>query len=99
MVYLKGLSTLTINSDKCTGCGVCIQVCPRGVIEMRSGIALSAIPDACIECGACQLNCRHDAIIVRAGVGCASALINAKRTGGEPCCGPSSVTSNRSSCC
>jgi NAD-dependent dihydropyrimidine dehydrogenase PreA subunit len=97
MVYLAGTSTLSIAQELCTGCGVCLEVCPRNVLELTDRKAVIVELDRCIECGACQLNCRYDAISVEAGVGCASALINGMKTGGEPVCGCGSESG--SSCC
>jgi ferredoxin len=31
MKYLSGVSTLEYFSDKCTGCGRCVEVCPHAV--------------------------------------------------------------------
>jgi ferredoxin len=84
--YLKNVSTLRLDPQKCTGCGVCIEVCPRAVVTIKVRKAAITDLDACIECGACQRNCAFGALSVRAGVGCAQALINALITGGEPTC-------------
>lgn len=85
--YLKDVVTLTYSIDKCTGCGRCIEVCPRNVFALNNGRALLTDRDSCIECGACALNCRFGAIAVESGVGCAAAIINSIRTGGSPVCG------------
>ncbi len=97
MVYLAGTSTLKIEHDLCTGCGVCLEVCPRNVLELAERKAVIIELDRCIECGACQLNCRYDAISVQAGVGCAAALISGMKSGGEPTCGCDGESG--SSCC
>jgi len=87
MKYLAGVTSLKLSSHKCTGCGMCVEVCPRGVLEMDEGDAVAVDRDSCMECGACMNNCAFDAIWVDKGVGCASALINGMITGGEPVCG------------
>ncbi|MBN1288118.1 MAG: 4Fe-4S binding protein [Actinobacteria bacterium] len=80
-------NTLEYNPDLCNLCGICLVVCPQGVFErVDSEIRLSN-PDACMECGACALNCPRGALSVDSGVGCASAMIKAALTGGEPTCG------------
>ncbi len=96
LLYLKDVATLKFDEVKCTGCGMCLDVCPRAVLSRANGKIAIARRDACIECGACQQNCPAEALSVRAGVGCAQAIINAAlgRTGGDCCC---SIDSN--SCC
>ena len=73
--YLSGVSTLRFNEESCVGCGVCGQVCPHGVFEMKEGKARIIDLDACMECGACALNCPVEALTVNPGVGCAHAII------------------------
>ena len=84
--YLENVTTLTLDHDKCTGCGKCAVVCPHGVFEVDDRKARIAGKDFCIECGACALNCPASALKVNAGVGCAAAFINGWLTGGEPSC-------------
>lgn len=76
MEYIKNIAKIEIDEDKCTGCCICTNVCPHGVINIFEGKAVLAYKDRCIECGACDLNCPFSAIKVESGVGCASALIN-----------------------
>ncbi|MDA8130810.1 MAG: 4Fe-4S binding protein, partial [Elusimicrobia bacterium] len=33
--YLRGVSTLKLDEAKCTGCGMCVQVCPHAVLAMN----------------------------------------------------------------
>ncbi len=86
MKYLANVTTLQYASDKCAGCGRCVEVCPRGVFEMQNKRAAVTDLDLCMECGACARNCEFGAISVNAGVGCAAAIINGMITGGEPSC-------------
>jgi NAD-dependent dihydropyrimidine dehydrogenase PreA subunit len=89
-VYLKDVATLALDQEKCTGCGMCMQVCPHGVFRMNGGRVEIREKDACMECGACARNCPFAALSVQAGVGCAAAIINVilGRTD-QPCCGSS----------
>jgi ferredoxin len=98
MKYLSNVVTLELFPDKCVGCGMCAEVCPHGVFEMRDGKALITDRDKCMECGACSGNCAYEAIVVNKGVGCAAALINAMITGGEPSCGCDGG-SGKTGCC
>jgi NAD-dependent dihydropyrimidine dehydrogenase PreA subunit len=94
--YLPDVVTLRLDEAKCTGCGMCLDVCPHAVFQLEGGKARIIDRDACMECGACARNCPAEALSVRSGVGCAtSVIIGALRrspgdcdcTGGSPCCG------------
>lgn len=87
-IYLDGGSTLRLDTDKCTGCGTCLDVCPHAVLAKQNGKVRIHDRDACMECGACSRNCPHGAIVVHAGVGCAAAVINAAlgRKSSACCC-------------
>lgn len=84
--YLENVATLKLDMEKCIGCGLCVEVCPHGVLIMDEKKAQIFDIDACIECGACAGNCPVEALDVAKGVGCASAIINGWLTGEEPSC-------------
>ncbi len=73
--YLKNVVTLKYDIEKCTGCGMCVEVCPHSVFSIKNGKAFIADRDLCMECGACEKNCPFAAIAVRSGVGCAYAIL------------------------
>jgi len=50
-------------TDDCTGCGVCVSVCPFGAIEIHDGKAV--ITEACRVCVQCVDVCPEEAIILR----------------------------------
>lgn len=85
--YIHGVVTLEVMPEKCTGCGICVEVCPREVLALDDRKISIVDRDACIECGACSRNCPFEAISVRAGVGCAYAVLYGKLRGTEPQCG------------
>jgi NAD-dependent dihydropyrimidine dehydrogenase PreA subunit len=89
-VYLKDVSTLKLDKDKCIGCGICATVCPHAVFSISDSKANIDNKDRCIECGACALNCPVEAIEVESGVGCAAAYIIGAIRGTEPTCDCSS---------
>ncbi|OPY86814.1 MAG: NADP-reducing hydrogenase subunit HndC [Syntrophaceae bacterium PtaU1.Bin231] len=90
LVYLKDIVTLVYDEGKCTGCGLCREVCPHNVFGMNGKRVFIRDRDACMECGACSRNCAFGALSVQTGVGCAAAVIHSlvsrKDTGG--CCPP-----------
>jgi len=73
--YLKGVSTLSFDVERCVGCQMCLTVCPRAVWSMVERKAAITDLDSCIECGACAKNCAEGAISVRTGAGCAAGVI------------------------
>ena len=101
LAYLKNVVTLALQTDKCTGCGTCLAVCPRAVLVLPNGRVEIGNRDACIECGACQRNCPFGAITVKVGVGCAAAVINSflGRKGACCCTLPEETPSSDTNCC
>ena len=98
--YLKNVTTLALDANKCVGCGMCETVCPHGVFEMLERTVQLADKDACIECGACALNCQTKALTVNPGVGCVAAFIFGWLTGNEPSCGcGTGDVGNTKTCC
>ena len=85
--HLRGVATLSLKEDECTGCGKCAEVCPHDVFDITGSIARIKNKDLCMECGACALNCPAEAVSVKAGVGCAFAYIKGWLSGTEPDCG------------
>lgn len=93
--YLKNVATLQLSTEKCIGCGKCVEVCPHRVLKMVERKAYISEKDLCMECGACAKNCPANAIDVDKGVGCAAAVIMGWLTGSEPSCD----CSDSGSCC
>ena len=85
--YLPHVATLQLDVPACIGCGLCVEVCPRGVLAVTERKARIVELDLCMECGACARNCPVAALSVKAGVGCAEAIIRGWLTGSEPNCG------------
>lgn len=68
-----------IDRDKCTACGVCVESCPRGLIELipydnqywvscsthdKGAAVRKACEVGCIGCKLCEKACQYDAIHV-----------------------------------
>ena len=49
-------------SDKCAGCGICIDVCPTGAIEVSEQTVVNG--EDCSGCAACVSECPNEAIIL-----------------------------------
>ncbi len=86
MRYLSNVVTLSVNTEKCTGCGVCVTVCPHAIFAIEGDTARIVDRDACMECGACARNCSPEALTVESGVGCVTAILIGALRGTEPCC-------------
>jgi len=84
--YFSDTITLNLDTQKCTGCGICALVCPHGIFSVTEGKAQITDKSSCMECGACSKNCAFNAITTNRGVGCAVAIINGIRKGAEPSC-------------
>ena len=51
-----------VDSEKCTGCGICVDVCPAGAIEVNEQAVINI--DACTGCAVCVSECPNEAIII-----------------------------------
>lgn len=50
-----------INAVKCTGCGLCVNVCPQKAIAIQNNVA-AINQDLCLQCGKCSNVCTVGAI-------------------------------------
>lgn len=51
-----------INHKKCILCGMCVDVCPEGVLALEAGELLIAHPDRCTLCAECEGVCPEKAV-------------------------------------
>ena len=63
---------VTFNTDRCKGCGLCVNACPKGILEIDESVinkkgyqpAHVVRPEECIGCAACALMCPDQVITV-----------------------------------
>lgn len=58
------MARIKIDLEKCIGCGICVDVCPSGVYELKNGKSVAVNVDACLVCRACEIQCPNGAITV-----------------------------------
>jgi NAD-dependent dihydropyrimidine dehydrogenase PreA subunit len=51
-----------INEEECSGCGICVDACPSGVLELVGDVAEPVNEDDCTACGTCEEECPMGAI-------------------------------------
>ena len=59
------MAKLTFNTDNCKGCGLCVDVCPKGLLKLseqkinKKGHHPAELTDesACIGCASCAVMC------------------------------------------
>ena len=46
-----------IDKDECSGCGICVEACGSGVIDIVGSTAAVVNEDDCCGCGSCAEEC------------------------------------------
>jgi NAD-dependent dihydropyrimidine dehydrogenase PreA subunit len=55
---------ISIEKDKCTGCGECVDICPAEVLEVVNEKCSVSKADECLGCESCVETCPESAIQV-----------------------------------
>ena len=66
------MAKLTFKTDKCKGCGLCVDACPKGLLQIapdkinKKGYSPAEMTDQsqCIGCGFCYTMCPDSVITV-----------------------------------
>ena len=58
------MAKVTVDKEKCIGCGACVGACPNNVLELVDGKAEPTKMDACNATKACTAICPVGAITV-----------------------------------
>ncbi|HHY69649.1 MAG TPA: 4Fe-4S binding protein [Bacillota bacterium] len=58
---------IIVNSKWCKKCGLCVEFCPRQVLEMGEDSPVVKDASRCIGCLLCEMHCPDFAIIVKGG--------------------------------
>lgn len=53
-----------IDRQKCTVCGICVEICQEDVLAIEAGALAVAKPDACTMCAECESACPEHAVSV-----------------------------------
>ncbi|MGF7185270.1 NAD-dependent dihydropyrimidine dehydrogenase PreA subunit [Desulfitispora alkaliphila] len=53
---------ISIDEEKCTGCGECVDVCPVSHLEMKDEVAVTNEQTECVGCDSCVETCPVEAI-------------------------------------
>lgn len=56
-----GTTVIFVAKERCTGCGACVEACPRGALYLDDGTA-HVLTERCTGCEACIDACAENAI-------------------------------------
>jgi nitroreductase/ferredoxin len=63
------MTSIYVDRDLCTRCGICSIVCPMGIIKTGDDANLPVVPRQaepfCIRCGHCRVSCPEKALSIR----------------------------------
>ena len=62
------MTTILVDQDLCTRCGICSVVCPMAIVDPADENTLPRVQDAnagmCIRCGHCEVSCPSQALLL-----------------------------------
>jgi NAD-dependent dihydropyrimidine dehydrogenase PreA subunit len=51
-----------VDSERCTGCNICVRVCPTNVFDVDGPVPVIARQEDCQTCFTCEAWCPEDAL-------------------------------------
>lgn len=61
--FIEGVWHPLIDYEKCSGCGLCYEFCPKKVYEKEENIIVVKNPELCVnKCHGCEWRCPQQAI-------------------------------------
>ncbi len=67
----KTIGAIVVRTDRCKGCELCIEACPKGVVALAGKVNVHGYPyveaanqNACIGCASCATVCPDGCIDV-----------------------------------
>ena len=69
------MAKMTVDFDRCKGCGLCTTACPKGIVELQQEklnkkgyyTAICIDDEKCIGCAFCAMMCPDCAITIGGG--------------------------------
>ena len=65
---------IQVDAARCTGCGICVQVCPQMILEIIDGTMQARDEARCMGCFGCEDECPFDAVRVLRAPSCVSEI-------------------------
>lgn len=56
------MALISVDDSLCAGCGICVRVCPVGVLRMGERVPEAVMPEGCNSCGHCVAVCPYGAL-------------------------------------
>ncbi len=91
-----------VDFNRCTGCGICENVCPFGLPQKDFTGKYTIKQDECTSCSACKRNCPAEAVIMveQQGCGCLWNVRSNEKNGKnmDSCCEENAVETETNCC-
>jgi NADH:ubiquinone oxidoreductase subunit F (NADH-binding)/(2Fe-2S) ferredoxin/NAD-dependent dihydropyrimidine dehydrogenase PreA subunit len=63
--FCKAFISVSIDPEKCTGCGACLRVCPVDAIAGEKKKPHQLNVNKCVKCRACDEACKFEAVVIQ----------------------------------